>query len=613
MRLKAPYGRFQRILHRFSGVSRIHNRGARPAILTALTLMIAGLLAPATARAITADQANLINEGFNLFTTETFDGNGRTCGTCHIPQDDYNISPADLATLSAHDTALVFGGSNANLENQTLIQKLTLFNINDETPGQPGTGNNPTGPFRTSMSIGGLAFTTVNQFKNEPPHQAIDDGTRLIEIGWAGDGSPVDPALFEVGNPSDYADCVDEVNDFNNHRDDLTIALNAFSLGAIRHHLTASLNRVPGVDFRCPTPEELNALSVFQEYLGRQFELALSENSQADPAESVITFRDKTAETGKAIFLDARASCTACHFNAGANDTIGAIKLNPQPIGAPSIPFGSPITLNGKTVFEGETIPVPGANKNSHTNTDLLLDALNAITSPVVIPSDPGDGDLAGAPLQPKRGAFNVQSIIEAPRKKQFFHNGAFTTRVEDAASFYFTPAFDNSQSGHFAVDVAIRAAATPVPGCTTPEALGGTCGPKSLASLATSYFGDSSQTQNVLATLGFFLRALSTVYSIADCERLVQDSIDLVNMGMPINVQVLNCTTNLNDVSRVIGGARVKVPGRYKALQNQAASLVRALQQAAAKNNAGRLRGILGELHGMRQSIATITPDLPY
>ena len=56
--------------------------------------IIAGLVIPIASQGqVTAEQAGLIDEGFRLFTQETFGGNGRTCGTCHVPSEGYNIFP----------------------------------------------------------------------------------------------------------------------------------------------------------------------------------------------------------------------------------------------------------------------------------------------------------------------------------------------------------------------------------------------------------------------------------------------------------------------------------------------------------------------------------------
>ncbi len=66
------------------------------------------LLPTSAAAQLTAQQAALIERGFKVFTTQTFKGNGRTCSTCHLPQADFNVSPADIPTLSAHQKKLLF-------------------------------------------------------------------------------------------------------------------------------------------------------------------------------------------------------------------------------------------------------------------------------------------------------------------------------------------------------------------------------------------------------------------------------------------------------------------------------------------------------------------------
>jgi len=115
-----------------------------------------------------------------------------------------------------------------------------------------------------------------------------------------------------------------------------------------------------------------------------------------------------------------------------------------------------------------------------------------------------------------------------------------------------------------------------------------------------------------VLNNLGFFLRALNVVYSIADCERLMSDASTLAGLAQPTTLQVLNCTTDLNDVSRVIGGAKVSVPAQYTLVAQQAQQLVPSLALTGIANNVIGFQLIRTKLRNMRHSIATITPDLP-
>jgi cytochrome c peroxidase len=578
---------------------------------------------------------------------------------------------------------------------------------------------------------------------------AVDDGNRNIELGWSGNGAPMDP---EPRHPELKAarDCITAIEDFEANPTDLFRALRAFAVGAVRHHLPKSQNRVPGVDFRCPTSGELDAVADFMINLGRQFELALCANSNPPaictgtavdfsgegdaasnstglngtqvpkfsqnvsslavpvtnpagaPLGNVITFRDdtggteltnNTAELGKAIFLDSRASCNLCHLNGGAQSTTGEIKGEPfakDSLGNAVSPFNTATTWAASTTYADasgpteaakratnrwsvvtptaafpnnpffflalDTIPPadggdaddftgissatepnwdaapnledtvadggitwlnfgiaaqrlnsPGRNFSTETETDRARDnaatisgfttsalsstPLNSLVSPIQIPFDPADeilvGDNGNLPVEFNEGAFNIQSIIEAARKSTFFHNGVVLTRIEDAAAFYFSNIFDNAIAN---------------PRSDT--------GANELAALAATFIGGTTDAdkQAVLNDLGFFLRALSVVYSLADCERLVQDTIDRVNLGLSSGVTVAACTTNLNDVSRVILGAMVALPPQYSNVQSSTATLVKKLHTAARTKNKAALGEILSNLRILRRSIATIS-----
>lgn len=578
--------------------------------------MISMAFLPASARALTEDELKLVDEGFRIFNTETFDGNGRSCGTCHLPEKSYNLSPADIAELTDEQKALVLASNVPDLENPTLVQELALFNLNEGHA--PGNVDTPEGPFRASMTVAGLAFSTANQFctvpagdlvemtqcgsialtPSERANETVNDGTRRIELGWAGDGGAgLDPAIFPAIPASQ--DCIDAVNAFRANPTDLTQALRAFSLGAVRTHDTLRLDRVPGTDFRCPTPHELDALAAFQQWLGRRTELDLTQitfskgNNETGPGPGL-------AEQGKAIFLNDLATCNRCHFNAGANGSLGRV-LQPD-FGAddPNPPPPAP--------------SVPGANKNSHTSTDILRIAgvvLDDLVDPVTIPRDEGDKRLRGG-LQAdglRAGGFNMQSLIEAPRKRGFFHNNAFTTDVEDAASFYFTPTFDASQGGSGRV-AAIRY-------CTVP---GNVCpndpdkrlsGPDALAALGGA---------EALNQLGFFLRSLSAVYSLADCERLVEEMIERTSLGLPTGVPMRHCQFALDDVRHVLAGAKVN-PVPYEWVSEDltdietglaaAAAQQSTTAQAATSGTTRQLGRLLLRLRRLRNSIAS-TPQLP-
>ena len=102
-----------------------------------LVIIVSGTVVSASAHALTREEFERIEKGFEIFTTETFAGNGRTCGTCHIPTGNYNLTPADIAELSDAEKDLVFATNVPELENAALVEKLALFNINEgHAPGK---------------------------------------------------------------------------------------------------------------------------------------------------------------------------------------------------------------------------------------------------------------------------------------------------------------------------------------------------------------------------------------------------------------------------------------------------------------------------------------------
>lgn len=654
---------------------------------------------------MTVDEAKLIDTGFKVFSKQTFKGNGRTCTTCHLPKSDFNISPADIPTLSAHQKALVFGTNispgNAGagtLENPTMVQNLAAFNINDGVGGiasEVGTGNTPAGPFRASMTIAGLAFTTANllpdycssssppqifeifgtpnpcsplpsafpapgtplelfgvfdngeipfdptDIDNDGPNPAeSDEGTRNIELGWAGDGAISDPSIFPTsGSPGAADDCQHAVEEANADTTDLTKSLEVFSLTAVKTHLTKTLNRVPGVDFRCPTPNELAELAAFQEYLGRRFELALAAGvrgdsfdkpnstlldfaagTQVDANQPVITFKDQTAEMGKAIFLDKNAQCNFCHFNAGANTATGEIEA--PDVNDPSAPFPGRNLTSRQEVDLLRCTDITGNPTTCTNGATATTHGLNALVTPVVFPQDAGDkiagsgvslagsdcnkginnGGNTGCTTSLREGSFNLQPLIEAARKKSFFHNGAFNT-LEGALSFYFSPTSNliKSFKGHIG-DCALAALANEFFSAPAPPV---NC--KSGQGLSIT----DPAAQPVFNTMGFFLRSLSAIYALADCERLIEDSITLIGLHRPTDVQVMLCTGELDDVDRLIAGAQVAMAPQYTIAQSALRNLKSQLISAAHDRDTLRLSEIRVNLQNLRHSIATISPEL--
>ena len=216
----------------------------------------------------------LIAKGEDLFVNETFDGNGRTCATCHPALNNFTIDVPFISALPANDPLFVAEGDpnldstlNGGLvfENPVLMRQFGL--IVENLDGFGDLQNRFV--MRSVQHTFALALTTVPQQLPLPyPAQFT---------GWSGDGSP------GAGTVRDFA------------------------IGAVTQHFPKTLARQEGSDFRLPTPQELTAMEAFQFSLGRPAELALAD----------MTFSDPQAEQGRARFMIV-GSCRSCHDDAGA-------------------------------------------------------------------------------------------------------------------------------------------------------------------------------------------------------------------------------------------------------------------------------------------------------
>jgi cytochrome c peroxidase len=251
---------------------------------------------------------NPVAEGERIFFNETFNGNGRTCGTCHRAEDNFGITPAFIATLPPDDPLFVAETNPdlaENFENPRLMRELGLILEN-----QDGFDDLP-----NDFNMRGVPHTLAMA-------TSVSSALRP-RTGWSGDGAPGDGSL------------------------------RAFSTGAVIQHFTLTTNRVAGVDFRLPTDDELDALEAFMLSLGRQedFELPL-------PLKGTVAAR------GQEIFLDnTLGKCNACHFNAGANgdpnifgENAGNLNFN---TGVEDLP-DQPADLTGELVPPDDGFGTPG-------------------------------------------------------------------------------------------------------------------------------------------------------------------------------------------------------------------------------------------------------------
>ena len=266
---------------------------------------------------------DMIEMGRKLFFEETFEGNGRTCGTCHPATNNFTVDEEFIRTLDPDDP--LFGDDVPGLEVPgapeigLFLEHLDGFKNPDGTP-RPGVlrGVPHNLSMRTSMT-------------SELP--GVSEAT-----GWSGDGSP-------------------------------TGTLQGFAIGAVVQHFTRSVDRVPDEDFRLPTPEELAAIEAFILSVGRQEEVDLN----------ALSFSDPDVEEGRLLFMGQQGinrSCIGCHTNAGAENGSGININRDTRTRLQPLPFQGQSPLFGPDGGFGAMVPGPDGGFGDGTmNTPPLIEA----------------------------------------------------------------------------------------------------------------------------------------------------------------------------------------------------------------------------------------------
>jgi len=420
--------------------------------------------------------SDLVNRGRDLFFNETFNGNGRSCGTCHREDDNMALGLKTIANLPDDDPLFIVeqptradGSPNPlyndyRMEKPALMRKLGLIleNLNGfrEIDGSFTTRVNMRAPTHV---------LSVRTTLAPPPAVAFDDGTLPVDAGdlafaertgWSGDGTPT----------SFHEDF------FESNGRDLTGSLRDFVIGAIIQHypltlersaLTTDKNGNPRQpDFRFATEEELDAIEAFMLSIGRQ-----QENDDLN----TITLADEVADRGRLNYMgfnvfdpdpnDGRPplNCNSCHFNGGANTD-------------PTFAFVAGVTPNHDLADLGANGgSIPSHNRSFGPQVERLADqAGDIIAQEVGDPSIAGNcfnqgladvplipGDVAGTPspgcdanpydngfafgfdddLASERAAnnrFNAPVVFEAVDNPPFFHGHQINT-IEGAVAFYAT------------------------------------------------------------------------------------------------------------------------------------------------------------------------------
>jgi hypothetical protein len=222
--------------------------------------------------------------GADIFFKENFNGNGRTCGTCHRVERNFAIDAPFIARLPNSDPLFIAENTsdglpldNLEIPSQLRARGLILENVDGTVP------EGPTVRFVLRSVPHNLSQGT--SIKNT----GLAPNTHADRTGWGGDGAPASGT--------------------NGSGVTMTGRLDDFTMGAINQHFTRSLNRVAGVDFRKSTEQEGTAVATFMKQLGRLNDISLSS----------VSFSDPGAETGRQRFV--AVGCDSCHGNAGALST----------------------------------------------------------------------------------------------------------------------------------------------------------------------------------------------------------------------------------------------------------------------------------------------------
>lgn len=349
-----------------------------------------------------------IKRGRESFFNQTFNGNGRTCGTCHREDGNLTIDAEFIEDLPPNDplfAAEFIPALANNFENPVLMRKFGLILENpdgfDNLPSKfvmRGVPHTLALLQNTLTPVAAVPGATPNPDGSIPSQ----DGTTKPpneRTGWGGDGAPGTGTLRE------------------------------FIIGAVVQHYPKTLNRQAPGDFRLPTTGELDDLEAFQKSLGRRADL--------DLAAMQPKIKNEVARRGLVIFNspgsvlgqpnEGAGKCFFCHLNAGASDFF-----------------------------------FPGANANFNTNVEGLPSQPADLVPGQLNPQDGGFGRLGVSPTGGfGNGLFNTPVLVEAADTGPFFHNNSIET-IEGAVDFYNSTAF-NTSPGFGAAIGGIRLEATEV------------------------------------------------------------------------------------------------------------------------------------------------------
>lgn len=337
----------------------------------------------------------LVAQGRQIFHNETFNGNGRTCGTCHRADNNFTIDPNYIMKLPPTDPLFVAETNPAlvELENPVLMRKHGLILTNVDGPGID--------VFRSVPHTLALA-TTIKSELIADGGEFESDATMANATGWSGDGAPGSGSLRE------------------------------FTLGAVAQHMPKTMARNAGTDFRLPTEAELDAVEAYMLSLGRSKDYPVYQ----------LAFNDPLTEAGKALFDTKTSPCP---------DGSAQKKTAPFCAGGVAAVQGVSANCNGCHQNAGGRSSSTKANPTRNTG----IESMKIHPARLLKPDMAYDGGFGNAPAfcgpnagdNPNcfgDGRFNTVPLIEAADTAPYFHNNAVST-LEEAIAAYNSDAFNTS------------------------------------------------------------------------------------------------------------------------------------------------------------------------
>ena len=387
-------------------------------------------------------------QGENLFNNETFQGNGRTCASCHVQSESFRLPPANIqarfatlastfdpqfigetaptsfdagfdfnlnrlvlttTTVGTPPTALaiisnapctgelrgiITSASGARANVLTRVSDTTYLVYGGINPPLSGTVSDSNG---CSGTVAGITPGDLNGLES-PRRMRTSQGTDfpqgrgLILENIDGFGNPPvfrkSPQLLNLSRTAPFG--------FSGDIPDLE----TFTAGAVRQHFPRTLARAEtggNPDFRIPTPDELAAM--------REFMFAQEFPPGNDPNKfDLNNFATTAAEQrGRDLFFG-QAKCSQCHGGDVLAQTTVAI-------------LDQPIGMNGRF------------------NTGVVNQPVNSVGVDN-LPSEAGGSRKFSVPQ-----LFNVKNL------GPFFHDASAPT-LRAAVEFYDSAIFNNSEAG---------------------------------------------------------------------------------------------------------------------------------------------------------------------